>query len=182
MAKNLKPVGVVAEWLDLSERRVQQMAAEGILPRADRGQYDLQACVKAYIHFLKSIPGAGSSEDQRIDYGKERARLVKYKADLTEMEAAQAKGELLQAEDVKNTWIEMVSHCRARLLALPTKLAPIVYAQKTLPEITAAIKQGVHEALAELSRTEIETDHPDGENPGAENGGPGGPGGSSTTA
>jgi phage terminase Nu1 subunit (DNA packaging protein) len=152
MAKTLKPVSVIAEWLGISERRVQQMAAAGILPRAGRGLYDLQACVLAYVEFLRNITGV-EDNGKKIDYAKERARLTKFKADLAEMEASQTRGDLIMAEDVHRAWVDMISHCRARLLAIPTSLAPIVYAKKSVPEITKELKAGIFEALEELSKT-----------------------------
>ncbi|MFQ5717493.1 MAG: hypothetical protein ACE5GQ_10390 [Nitrospinales bacterium] len=68
----------VGEWLKISPRRVQQMAAEGIIPKPKkRGRYDLKACVLAYVDFWR---GQGTV-DEEIDRFKEEARLIKYKAD-----------------------------------------------------------------------------------------------------
>ena len=32
-----QPIGVIARLLDLSERRVQQLSREGVIPKAERG-------------------------------------------------------------------------------------------------------------------------------------------------
>ncbi|MFN3156930.1 helix-turn-helix domain-containing protein [Marivita cryptomonadis] len=41
MSSTSQPIGVIAKLLDLSERRVQQLSREGVIPKVNRGQYDL---------------------------------------------------------------------------------------------------------------------------------------------
>ena len=53
MASPLYPVKTIASILNLTERRVQQLAHEGIIPKAERGKYDLIGCVRAYIKYLQ---------------------------------------------------------------------------------------------------------------------------------
>jgi hypothetical protein len=62
MASNTQPVAVIARLLDLTERRVQQLAREGIIPPAarsgnERGRYDLVGAVRGYVHVNRpSVP------------------------------------------------------------------------------------------------------------------------------
>ncbi len=37
MSSAAQPIGVIAKLLDLSERRVQQLSREGVIPKAERG-------------------------------------------------------------------------------------------------------------------------------------------------
>ena len=46
MSTATQPIGVIAKLLDLSERRVQQLSREGVIPKAERGQYDLIGSVR----------------------------------------------------------------------------------------------------------------------------------------
>ena len=39
----------IGDVLDLTDRRVRQLAEEGVFPRASRGQYPLRECVLAYV-------------------------------------------------------------------------------------------------------------------------------------
>ncbi len=55
MATNAQPIGVIARLLDLSERRVQQLSREGVIPKAERGQYDLVGAVRAYDANLRDL-------------------------------------------------------------------------------------------------------------------------------
>jgi phage terminase Nu1 subunit (DNA packaging protein) len=45
-------VAVVARLLDVTERRVQQLAKQGILTKNDHGKYDLLQSGRAYIRYL----------------------------------------------------------------------------------------------------------------------------------
>jgi hypothetical protein len=78
------PIEVVCQFLGLNGRRVQQLTCEGVLPRAERGCYDLEGCVRGYIEFLK-----------RHSAGDERARLLAVRADLAELELAQRRGDVV---------------------------------------------------------------------------------------
>jgi hypothetical protein len=83
VATNAQPIAVVARLLDLSERRIQQLSREGVIPKAERGQYDLVAAVRGYVAYLRDL--AVRAQAGAPDFGVERARLIKAKADLAEM-------------------------------------------------------------------------------------------------
>ena len=53
MSAATQPIGVIAKLLDLSERRVQQLSREGVIPKAERGQYDLIGSVRGYVRYLR---------------------------------------------------------------------------------------------------------------------------------
>ena len=53
MSAATQPIGVIARLLDLSERRVQQLSREGVIPKAERGQYDLVGSVRGYVRYLR---------------------------------------------------------------------------------------------------------------------------------
>jgi hypothetical protein len=49
----------LGEILNLTERRIHQLAKEKLIPRNVRGQYDLALSVQAYVRYLKSqIPAS----------------------------------------------------------------------------------------------------------------------------
>ncbi len=49
----LYKVAIIARFLNLTERRVQQRARDGIIPKAEKGKYDLVQCVHGYVRFLQ---------------------------------------------------------------------------------------------------------------------------------
>ncbi|MGH9531852.1 MAG: hypothetical protein ACRD2Q_05620 [Terriglobales bacterium] len=68
------------------------------MPRAERGKYELGACMAWYVRYLqraferrKLLSDDGSSTDLR----KQRARLLKASADVAEMDLAEKRGELI---------------------------------------------------------------------------------------
>ena len=117
MATNAQPIAVIARLLDLSERRIQQLSRDGVIPKAERGQYDLVAAVRGYVAYLRDL--AVKAQAGAPDFGAERARLIKAKADLAEMEADGRRGELLPADAVEAAWTAVLARLRARLLVLP---------------------------------------------------------------
>ena len=162
MSDNTQPISVITSLLDLSERRVQQLSRAGVIPKAARGRYELIGSVCGYIRHLRDINI--KSETGTVDYGTERARLVKAKADLAEMEASQMRGELLTAPDVKRAWTDIVALMRARLLVLPDKIAPVVHETTSIAQAKDVIKKAVFEVLTEIATTNVETSpRPDGD-------------------
>jgi phage terminase Nu1 subunit (DNA packaging protein) len=169
MASNTQPIAVIARLLDLTERRVQQLAREGVIPPAarsgaERGRYDLVGAVRGYVHYLREQ--AARSQSGTADFGAERARLVKAKADLAEMDAGARRSDLLPVADVEAAWIAILERLRARLLVLPDRLAPLVHEETTIAGARASIRETIAEALTDLSSLPVDkAPDPDGEPP-----------------
>jgi len=169
MATNTQPVAVIARLLDLTERRVQQLARDGVIPPSvksgpERGRYDLVGAVRGYVRYLREV--ATRSQTGVVDFGAERARLVKAKADLAEMDAGARRGDLLPAAEVEEAWIAVLARLRARLLVLPDRIAPLVHEETTIAGAREQIRDAIAEALAELARLPIAVAS-DGEGSGA---------------
>jgi phage terminase Nu1 subunit (DNA packaging protein) len=160
LATNVQPIGVIARLLDLSERRIQQLSREGVIPKAERGQYDLVAAVRDYVAYLRDL--AVKAQSGAPDFGAERARLIKAKADLAEMEASGRRGELLPAEAVEAAWTAVLARLRARLLVLPDRLAPLCHEETTIAGVRDQIRKAVREALDELAETPVVAADPGG--------------------
>ncbi|MDX9859313.1 MAG: terminase small subunit, Nu1 [Rhodospirillales bacterium] len=154
MAENAQPAEVLAKLLDISERRVRQLCAEGVIPKAARGRYEVVGAVRGYIRYLRDLALKG--EVGAADYGLERARLVKARADLAEMEAAEKRDDLIPARDVTAAWTEIMALVRARLLALPDKIAPVVHETTSIAEARGVVRKAIHDVLAEIASTEVE--------------------------
>ena len=160
MAENAQSAEVLAKLLDITERRVRQLSAEGVIPRVARGRYEMIGSVRGYIRYLRDLNIQGDVGP--ADYGTQRARLVKARADLAEMEASQIRGDLLFAPDVTAAWTEIVALMRARLLVLPDKIAPVVHETTSIAQAKDVIKKAVYEVLSEIAATNVEvTPRPD---------------------
>ena len=81
----------------------------------------------------------------------ERARLARAQAEKSELDLQLRKGSLLERGSVIRDGQALVIAMRARLRALPARLAPELSTQETYPAVRAMIAAGVDEALEEIS-------------------------------
>lgn len=153
MSSASQPIGVIAKLLDLSERRVQQLSREGVIPKATRGQYDLIGSVRGYVIYLRDL--AVKAQAGAPDYAAERARFIRARADLAEMEAEARRGSVIAAEDVEAAWIAVLALLRTRLLALPDRLAPRLYAEPNPAGVRDALRLALREVLEELAESDV---------------------------
>ena len=144
---------VVAQHLNLTERRVRQLRDEGVIREKRPGLY------------IKYI-GAGS----KADLNDERAKLTKEKRIAAETENRVRKAELLEVGDVEKAYSAMMMNFRSRILALPQKLAPAVVAlEGDEQQVQDLIQAELEEALETLSHAEEALAEPeDGANEEAE--------------
>ncbi len=139
-------VDTIAKLLDMTPRRVQQLANEGIIPKPkDRGQYEIVPCVVGYIKHVK-----GMLNGEAGDLASEKTRLTRAQADKTEIETARLKGDLVSLDDAERAWSALVGAFRAKMLTLAPRAAPAVL-NKTEREAERILTDMVYEALAELS-------------------------------
>lgn len=145
------PIKTISKLLMLTDRRVQQLVQEGHLPKGERGNYELVPVVQGYIKYLRDRAiGADVGED-----GDDKARLLKAKADIAQYEAERLSGQSLAREDVDAAVVSAFARVRARMVGLPSKIAPMVAAEDNPAEIEGTIRKAVYDALRELSETSI---------------------------
>lgn len=90
----------------------------------------------------------------RIDdanYNDARARKMEADAQMAELELLQAKRKLVAADDVVGAWTEVLSAMKAKMLALPSIVAPVCATETDLQTIQSILENQVREALDELS-------------------------------
>jgi phage terminase Nu1 subunit (DNA packaging protein) len=92
-----------------------------------------------------------SSNGECYDLKAEQARLNFHQANIRQLEEAELRGELLRAEAVLKEWQGVVTNIRARLLALPSKLAAQGHGARTRGDLQRLLQEGIAEALAELA-------------------------------
>jgi phage terminase Nu1 subunit (DNA packaging protein) len=154
MSSATQPIGVIARLLDLSERRIQQLSREGVIPKAERGQYDLIGSVRGYVRYLRDQ--ALRAQAGALDYAAERARFIRARADLAEMEAEEKRRSLIAADEIEAAWIAILALLRTRLLALPDRLAPQAFDQPTVGDTRNLIRTAIREVLDDLAEPDIE--------------------------
>lgn len=158
MADQTFPLDTIAKLLDLTPQRVTQLVNEGVIPRKDRGRYELVPAVRGYIKYLRDRGlRADVSGD---DYNAHRTRLTKVKADLAEMEKAQIEEQLIPSSDVEAAWIEVAQNMKQKLLAFPQRVAPEVYAAEKLVEVKSILKDHIYDALQEIAEVKVKVVNP----------------------
>ncbi len=111
---------VLAIWCGLSSTAVASFARRGVMVRADRGKFDLEASVRAYCtHMREAVAAQGRPAQSGT--GKERQRLAAAQAAAVEFKNAVRRGELVEAEAVAREWEVMCVTIRAAILRVPRR-------------------------------------------------------------
>lgn len=145
---NSEDLGTV---LNITARRVNQLVNDGVLFRAENGKFNVAKSVENFFRYKYRV-----DEKKEINFDEEHALLEKAKRKKAELDLAQRQSKLLDADDVEKLMSGMILTCKARLLAMPTALAPKVLGKQDLPVVVDAIKGAVFEALAELKEIPAE--------------------------
>lgn len=142
-------VKTLATLLNVSERRVYQMANEGIVIQEDRGKYDLFASVQGYIRFLqKDTVGQGGSEQE---YRREKTGLAKAQRERAELELQATRGALVPKESVHKEGSELGVIVKSALMNIPSRLASELATISDPFEIHKMLSQEINEAMRELN-------------------------------
>lgn len=144
MARTKPPETILPETADgatlarlsgLTERRIQQLATEGVLSTAGKDLYRFEQCVGALIEYYREQAKGMTAEKAR-----DQARQAKADADRAEMAAAREKGLVMLSADAKRMWTDGF-----------VKIRDVVQ-RSTL---TAAQKKDLTEKMQKIQLTEI---------------------------
>lgn len=146
----------MAEFFAVSERTILDWTREGLpVARATRrGQpnaYDSSAAVTwfAMREVRRRCGGSGEGLDER----QERAALFRTQRERLRQTIDREAGRLLDRAEVLACWQAGLSVLRARLLVLPSRVAPLLADQPLAhAEVEALVRGPVREALDELAR------------------------------
>ena len=111
------PAATMAKLLLLTPRRLQQLVTEGVVPKVERGRYELAPVIQAYIHYLRERTLPGTMNVVSLD--EARQRKLSADARLAEIEVAKAESAVVNVEVIEKGWTDLVHAVRGRLLALP---------------------------------------------------------------
>ena len=147
----------VAEHLDLSLVSISQLIQKGVLDvKQGRNPMDLDLCRRNYINYLRQLGGYNKRSGSG-DIAEEKTRLTKAQADKAELEVSELEAELIPASLVQSTWTDYIANVRAKLLALPSRVAHLVITTDKYVEAEQIIKEQVYESLQELAENGIPT-------------------------
>jgi phage terminase Nu1 subunit (DNA packaging protein) len=134
----------LAAWLGVSAVAVRDHVRAGVLERSGK-RFALRPNIQKYAAHLRRLVVTRSEGPAAV----ERARLTRAQAALASLKARKLSGALIDAEQVRNTWLSVMASVRARLLAIPGRV------QQTAPHLSAddiaAIDREIRAALSELA-------------------------------
>ena len=147
----------LAHYIDASPRTVRDLAARGIIARAERGKYALISSVRAVCEHLREIAaGRAAFVPGELDLVAERARLASEQADAAAMKNDVTRRSVVLVADAARAFGEQCARVRTRLLAVPSEQAPRLHRCSSAAETQAMLADAIHEALADLSSDEGE--------------------------
>jgi hypothetical protein len=140
---------ILANILEITERRVNQLVGEGVLERIDGGKFDTIESMKRYYKYqLTKYQNGNPTEEELL---KERTLHEQAKRKKTELELMALEGSLHPEDRIKDEVGEMIVNCKSKLRVVAVKVAAKYNPKMTLAEITDLISKEVDEALMELS-------------------------------
>jgi phage terminase Nu1 subunit (DNA packaging protein) len=101
----------------------------------------------------------GNNIRGKLDYTQERAKLTKLQAEKVKLELEQQHGKFLPLEMVILAWQGQVANARAKLLALPPKLASQVLGMESYVEVEQVVRDIIYEALDELAGNSVSKEY-----------------------
>lgn len=147
----------LAELFEVTPRRIEQMAQEGILEPVERRpmRFDLIPTIQALLEYQRTlISSNGKDEEIRAKKAAKLAAEVRYKeakAESMELRLKEQKGQLHRAEDIKKITGDHLMTLRGMLLALPGQLAVDVSTASSAMECSEIIKKAVYQILNDLA-------------------------------
>jgi phage terminase Nu1 subunit (DNA packaging protein) len=158
-ANDVVGLAQVAEALNLGERRVQQLAKEG-LPKAKRGLYDLGASLRWYVRYLqrklveRALPedGDGDGGGPATSSAMTRHKLLSIEAELKQIELAEKREQLISVDTVAKDFAALALEIKARILSLPPRLAAEILGERDLAVAQQKIDRSLKGALESLSQ------------------------------
>ena len=156
--QNLQSSAIIGKLFGVTERRVQQLAKEGVIPAAQTRPYkfDLLPTVQAYIKHLSDKANGKESKSAdtvqaEADKLRAEADLKQSKAKIAEMQLKELEGKMHRSEDVEAMTNDLVYTVRSMIMALPGRLAMDVAQAPSAAESSSLIRSECHKILNELA-------------------------------
>jgi phage terminase Nu1 subunit (DNA packaging protein) len=102
------PVAHLAQYLDLTERRVQQLVNEGVIPKPEAKLYRFLECVKGYNAYLQQCAAGKAVSDEAKEKQSAQIGLLQAQRDSAQMELDKKRGALIPADQVREGVVKLV--------------------------------------------------------------------------
>jgi hypothetical protein len=147
--------GQIARAAGVSERVILGRKADGRLPVRDDGAVDLYAVIRAGIAALAAKQKAeATGGDSADDLDANRARESRLRGDKLELINAQLRADLVPADEMEAALGQVFDAVRGKVLALPSRAAPLLLGLRTSLDIQDKLTELVHDACGDLAASE----------------------------
>lgn len=161
--ENWQSTAVMAKLFNLTERRIQQLAKDGVITgkKVDGAyQFDLLPTIQKYIAYLSEKANGREQKNKKVEEDKltAEADLKRAKADMADLQLKELQGKMHRSEDVEAITTDLVYTIRSMVIALPGRLAVDVAAVSTPAEASEIIRRECFAVLEELSHYQYDPD------------------------
>lgn len=144
----------VAKALNITVRRANQLVHEG-MPRAERGKYDLGACMLWYIRFLQNALSkkATMGEDGEISSLQgSRQELYKVQTERERFNLEKDRGLVIPTELHEKILADLIVETNSRVRAVGARIAGDLIGETSRIMIQAKLEKAHDEALRTLAK------------------------------
>lgn len=115
------------------------------------GRYDLQMAFRLYIENV-IIPKYAKDDDggESLDAARRRKEIAV--ANLKELQERQLRGDLIDKNQAIEWVVSLVTEAKAGLIAMPRRMAPVVYGSSDIRDIENKIRREITIILDKLAR------------------------------
>lgn len=135
----------------ISSRQYRNLANDGKVPPVVSGKIDFPLATKQLLEYYRKLAAGQGS----LSLTDERIRLTKINADRKDLQLNKERGDLLHVDTAMKLWGAVCQNIRGKMLAIPKKLAPLIFGARTIPEIEATTRKAIHECLEEVSEPDF---------------------------
>ncbi len=144
---NLYTGKALGNALGLTPQEVESLQRSGVISYNKGTLYALKPSAASIIAHYRE----GNEEREIVDYATERALLMRAKRQKQEYETRLKEGSVHDAADVEMLVGTMLLNFRARLMGIPSKLAPQLAGESTSRGAYDILKEAIDDALNELA-------------------------------
>lgn len=146
---------VLGDIIGVSDRRIRQLADEGIIVRSRQGRYILKDSLRNYIVNLKVENSSRENTGKPIldevqDLNLEKAKHEHVKRQIAELKLALMKGKSYEEKNVEMVMNDMLMNFKQKLLGIPAKLS-VLLANREAAAINKTLTEELNGILYELS-------------------------------